>query len=93
MNKLAKLINSMNLNDLRKIRKDLVEGNFLKLIDKRLTKLQDPNKVCPICGSNIDENSIEMVFGREGLRKRATFCGHDCLEFFINDMKRKNLKI
>ena len=93
MNKLAKLINSLDSDDLKKIKKDLVEGNLLKLVDDKLKKLGDFNKVCPVCGTPTKEDHITISFGEPGLRKKASFCGEDCLEYFLRDMKKKNLKL
>lgn len=89
MNRLARLIESLDDDDLRLIKKDLEAGNIERLISKKLQEKKevDSNKVCPVCQSDIGEDNMTLVFGPKGLRKKASFCAIDCLEYFLNRMK------
>lgn len=92
MNRLAKLIESLDEDDLKLIKKDLEVGNIERLISKKLQekKETDFNKVCPVCQSEIGEENMTLIFGPKGLRKKASFCAIDCLEYFLNRIKNDN---
>ncbi len=91
MNRLARLIESLDEQDLKLIKKDLEAGNIDRLISKKLQekKETDFNKVCPVCQSQIGEENLTLIFGPEELRKKASFCAIDCLEYFLNKIKEE----
>lgn len=91
MNKLAELIKSLGDEDLKLIKKDLETGNIEKLINKKLQeKIEaDFNKVCPVCNIPIGEENLTLVFGPKGLKKKASFCALDCLEYFLDRLKQE----
>lgn len=96
MNRLAKLIDSLEVEDLRLVEKDLISGNIERLINKKILEKQkkNPNDVCPVCNSYIDEKKdIMLVFGKEAFRKKAFFCAYDCLEYFINTLRKEQDKV
>ena len=90
MNRLAKLIESLDETDLKLIKKDLEFGNIEKLVDRKLKEREetDFNKVCPVCQTPIGEENLTLVFGPKGLRKKASFCALDCMEYFLNKIKK-----
>ncbi|MFH0870384.1 MAG: hypothetical protein V1866_05000 [archaeon] len=89
MNKLSKIINELDEDELELIRKDLEAGHIERLINQRITekKEQDFNKVCPVCQTPIDEESLTLIFGPKGLKRKASFCALDCLQYFVNKIK------
>lgn len=93
VNKLAKLVKELSYDDLVKIRKDILAGNMLRLVEERLDAHENPNKVCPVCNAPLDpKTAITLHFGPQGLRQRASFDGEDCLEYFVTKMA-KNKKV
>jgi len=94
MNKLAKLIENLSEEDLRLIKKDLEAGNIERLINKKLQEKreEDFNKVCPVCQTPVGEENLTLIFGPKGLRKKASFCALDCLEYFLNKIKEEKEK-
>jgi hypothetical protein len=90
MNRLAKLIESLDEEDLKLIKKDLEFGNIERLISKKIQehKEEDFNKVCPVCQTPIGKENLTLIFGPEGLRKKASFCALDCLEYFLNRIRQ-----
>jgi hypothetical protein len=92
MNRLARLIENLDEDDLKLLKKDLEAGNIERLISKKLQerKETESNKVCPVCQSPIGEENLTLVFGPQGLRKKASFCALDCLEYFLNRIKDDN---
>ncbi|MBN2053138.1 hypothetical protein JW756_06555 [Candidatus Woesearchaeota archaeon] len=90
MNRLAKLIEGLDETDLKLIKKDLEIGNIGRLINKRLEERKEAefNKVCPVCQTPVGEEPMTLIFGPKGLRKKASFCAMDCLEYFLNKLKQ-----
>jgi hypothetical protein len=88
MNKLASIIDNLNYKDLKALEKDLYEGNIGRLIKKNLSQLEEnfPEKTCPVCGSSIKTPAYVLEFGPDDFRKRANFCGLDCLSFFVTKL-------
>lgn len=92
MNKLAKLIQELSIPDLELIKKDLDSGNLDKLIKKELRdKRANKITLCPVCSAPIKEgDGLHLQFGPATFRKKATFDGIDCLNYFVeNTMKDK----
>ena len=90
MNRLAKLIKEMPLDDLLLLKKDLDKGNIDKLLRQQIKHIQD-NRItlCPVCSSPVKEGEgFHLQFGPPGLRKKATFDGADCLNYFVSRMKK-----
>ena len=89
MNHLIRIINSLDYKELKAIQKDLAEGNMGKLVAEKISNLEKStgfdNKVCPTCGNKINEKVARytLIFGPGDFKKKASFCGHDCLTFFI----------
>jgi hypothetical protein len=90
MNKLAKLIEDLDEADLKLIKKDLEMGNVERLVKKKLDDIQekDFNKVCPVCQTPMEGEGYTLIFGPKDLRKKATFCATDCLEYFLSRVKQ-----
>jgi hypothetical protein len=90
MNRLAKLIRELDYDSLLAIRKDIAEGNMLRLVDERIGTFENPNRVCPVCATPLDpDTAITLYFGPKGLRQRASFDAEDCLRHFVTEKKRK----
>jgi hypothetical protein len=92
MNRLAGIINAMNYKELKEIQKDLAEGNIGRLIKARLDQIEKTigyEKVCPTCDSKISEDTAKytLMFGPADFRKKASFCGLDCLTFFAGRLR------
>ena len=91
MNKLAKIIKELPLEDIQLIKKDLEKGNIDKLIDQRVKEI-NANRItlCPVCSAPVKEGEgWHIQFGPVGLRKKATFDGADCLSYFLERNKKK----
>lgn len=92
MNKLAGIINSLNYRELKNIQKDLAEGNIGKIIKYRIDQIEKDlgydERICPTCGSKVDEESAKyiLVFGASDFRKRAFFDEMDCMTFFLDKL-------
>jgi hypothetical protein len=88
MNKLATLVKEIPYDDLIKLRKDILQGNMLRLVEERIAEFENPNRICPVCNAEVNpKEAITITFGPKGLRQRASFDGEDCLAHFL-EMQR-----
>ncbi len=88
MNKLGKLIHTLEKDELENLKRDLLIGNMEKLINKRLLMLSTGEmKICPVCGNDINilkDEYYKLEFGDQSLRRQAYFDALDCMQFFID---------
>ena len=96
MNHLVRIINSLDYKELKAIQKDLAEGNMGKLIAERISNIEKSigfDKTCPTCENKINENEARytLIFGPPDFKKKASFCGHDCLTFFLDKIKVESI--
>lgn len=91
MNKLSKIINDLDYEELKLIKKDLELGNIEKLVTIKIKEHEGVKSIiCPVCHTiiqNPDDGAFTLFFGPAGFRKKASFCATDCLEYFINHIK------
>jgi hypothetical protein len=93
--KLHDALGSMEYDDLVDLHKDLKQGaiNTRKLVEDRIVqKEKEMGKQCVVCQADIDPSvpsNYTLLFGPEGLRRKASFCAIDCLKYFIADMERR----
>lgn len=82
MRELQEFVQGLNANQLVSLRNHVANGSATELINSQLEA--DSMMVCPVCERAVDERKdIVLTFGPEGLRQKARFCGHDCLEYFL----------
>lgn len=93
------IIAETKYEDLLKIRQDIESGSIhiKRLIEDTIKEVEfDKIKTCATCGTTINRLFIEdyvLEFGRHDFKKRAYFCGQDCLRFFLNKIEPKKTKI
>ncbi|MEM2115744.1 MAG: hypothetical protein QXD62_01170 [Candidatus Woesearchaeota archaeon] len=95
---LLNLIENSNSYDLLEFKRQLKENleDLIRLIDSRIEKIEEANKFCTVCGSPISETKepFILIFGSRGLRKKAYFCGSDCLNYFLRNYSNwKDLRL
>ncbi len=87
------VIEFLDYDELLKLRKDLDNGglHLLKLVNRRIKDLETQHRLsCSTCGAELESdkpNNYTLVFGPYDFRKRASFCGVDCMEQFIQKLK------
>jgi hypothetical protein len=95
MNKVIKFLDELNDEEIYEFEKDLKSGSLQKFIEQKKEYYKIKDKMCSTCGNNVNEDCTVLIFGdpKIGVRKKAHFCGFDCLEYFINkNIKRVNVK-
>jgi hypothetical protein len=92
--KLREVIDSLDYNEMVKMRKDIDAGGFhlKKFLDSKIKEQEKAHDTsCANCFSELDPNrtnNFTLVFGPHDFRKKASFCGVDCLEYFLKELKK-----
>ncbi len=86
MNKIIKSIDELTDEELFEFEKDLKNGNIQKFIEQKKEYFKIKDKTCSVCDSSVNEDCMMLVYGdpRIGIRRKAHFCGTDCMEYFVN---------
>ncbi|MBW2971329.1 hypothetical protein KY320_04175 [Candidatus Woesearchaeota archaeon] len=91
--RLREAMEDVEYEDLLKLDKDLSSGglHLKKLVAQKLHDIESEQvKLCATCGTSINPYFIDdftLTFGRRDFRKRAHFCGTDCLKYFLNSLE------
>ena len=94
MYRVRDIIGSVDYDELLKLRKDLEHGgvHLKKLVNMQIKEHEKTHdKVCSNCQTPIEPYSTStytLMFGPDDFKKKATFCAMDCMEFFIQKLKR-----
>ena len=91
--KLREVMDYIEYDELIKIRKDISMGgiHLLQLVDQKLKEETKKHDVyCSICNARLElysVNNFTLIFGPDDLRKKASFCAIDCMEYFLKNLK------
>ena len=94
--KFEDVMDVLDYNELMRFKSDLDSGaiSIKKLIEDRIKKkLKEHEKICATCSNTLNfykSSNYTLIFGPDDFKKKASFCGLDCLEYFI--IKLKELK-
>ncbi|MBS3104644.1 hypothetical protein J4234_00130 [Candidatus Woesearchaeota archaeon] len=92
------MIDVLDYNELMRFKTDIDSGAITvkKLLEEKIKKkLKEHEKTCATCSNDMDfykTNNYTLIFGPDDFKKKASFCGLDCLGYFIiklKDMKAK----
>ncbi|MFO8015642.1 MAG: hypothetical protein R6U32_00915 [Candidatus Woesearchaeota archaeon] len=87
------VLDMIEFNELVNMKRDIDKGGteIEGLISRKLKEEIKKHDVrCTTCQARIDPYSTSnftLVFGPEDLKKKATFCALDCLEYFLENLK------
>ncbi len=87
MDKITKIIDELNETELELFERQIKEGTLHKFIERKKEFFKIKDKICPVCGNGVNEDCFVLTFGSPELRKKAHFCGVDCLEYFLKKFK------
>ena len=92
MSNFIKFLDELNDDELYEFEKDLKSGTIHKFIEQKKEYFKVKDKTCSVCGNSVDEDCLVLVYGdpRTSIRRKAHFCGTDCMEYFVNKNIRKN---
>ena len=91
--KFEEVIDILDYNELMRFKNDLDSGaiTLKRLLEEKIKKrLKEHEKICATCSSSLNfyrTSNYTLVFGPDDFKKKASFCGLDCLEYFIIKMK------
>ena len=94
--KFEEVFEVLDYNELMRFKSDLDSGAITvkKLLEEKIKgKLREHEKICATCSSQLNfykTSNYTIVFGPDDFKKKASFCGLDCLEYFI--IKLKDMK-
>ena len=87
-------LNSLEHYELTKLKQQLEKGkiDFVKEIKEKIKEHEKKHeKFCVTCSSDLDPfstNNYTLLFGPEDFKKKGSFCGQDCLEYFLLNLKQ-----
>lgn len=92
MDKIIKFLDELSDEELFTLEKELKDGAIQKFIEQKKEYFKIKGKACASCGNTVTEDCFVLIYGdpKIGVRKKAHFCGSDCMEYFINKNIRKN---
>ena|SRR3989338_185118 len=88
----------LDYNELMRFKNDVDSGAMTvkRLLEEKIkSKLKEHEKICATCSSTLNfyrSSNYTLVFGPDDFKKKASFCGLDCLEYFILKMKDMKAK-
>lgn len=94
MYRLNEFLNSLEHYELIKLKQEMEKGNLeiTKLVQQKIKELEKKHtQNCTTCSNSLDPyntNNYTLIFGPEDFRKKASFCGLDCLEYFLIKLKQ-----
>lgn len=88
MERISEIIKQLTFEELLEFRNNLEKGEMKELVESRLERFKNLNKVCPVCNTSVEEEGFTLIFGPEGLKKKATFDAIDCLEYFLYKIRK-----
>ena len=89
MYRFTKFLGSLEHYELIRLKNEIEKGNLD--IEKEIQGyIKDHEKkhakYCTTCSNTLDPyntNNYTIIFGPDDFRKKASFCGLDCLEYFL----------
>ena len=96
--KVSEIIDMLNYEELVDLQRDLFGGggSIKQVVNNRIKEVNDSQtKVCATCGGTVNlsvNHEYTLIFGPKDLKKRASFCAVDCLEYFFVQLKQLSEK-
>lgn len=94
MYRFSRFLESLEHYELVKLKQDMEKGTLdvTKLIQKQIKEHEKRHaSYCATCSNTLDSyntNNYTIIFGPEDFKKKASFCGLDCLEYFLIKLKQ-----
>jgi len=85
ISKLHDMLSQFDHDELLKFREALRFRRVHDIVDDKIRAFNNPSLVCPVCERSVSEqDDYVLLFGPRELRRKARFCGTDCLVYFLN---------
>ena len=92
------VVEILDYGELMRLKEDIDHGSISmkKILEEKIKKkLKEHEKTCATCSGELHfykTNNYTIVFGPDDFKKKASFCGLDCLEYFITKLKSMKTK-
>ena len=92
--RLGDIVKSLSYEDLLELRKDSIsKAPMLKyLVSECIKELESNGNRCATCSSALNAEEYVLMFGRNEIKKKAYFCGLDCMEYFFSHLREITMK-
>lgn len=87
--KLKKMLGNLEYHELQKLKRDIDSGSLLfkHIVESKIAEVEHSDRqLCASCGTIMSKENSEvytLLFGAQSIRKKASFCGTDCLHDFL----------
>lgn len=87
------VIDVLDYNELMRFKTDIDSGAMAikRLLEEKIKrKLKEHEKTCATCSNDLHfyrTSNYTIIFGPDDFKKKASFCGLDCLGYFITKLK------
>ena len=94
MYRFTRFLSSLEHYELVRLKQEIEKGNLdmEKEIQENIKERERKHsKFCTTCSNDLDlynTNNYTIVFGPDDFKKKASFCGLDCLEYFLIKLKQ-----
>lgn len=94
MYRFMRFLDSLEHYELIRLRQEMEKGtlDIPKSVQKKIKEHEKRHSgYCTTCSNTLDlynTNNYTIIFGPEDFRKKASFCGLDCLEYFLIKLKQ-----
>ena len=94
MYNLKKFLGSLEHYELVRLKQQIEKGNLdieKEIRESIMEHEKKHGKFCATCSNAMDPyntSNYTIVFGPDDFRKKASFCGLDCLEYFLINLKQ-----
>jgi len=94
MYRFTRFLSSLEHYELVRLKQEIDKGNLdmeNEILENIKERERKHSKFCTTCSNNLDlynANNYTIVFGPDDFKKKASFCGLDCLEYFLIKLKQ-----
>ena len=94
MYRFKQFLDSLEHYELTNLKQQIEKGklDIIKEVQEKIKEREKSHaKDCATCSNSLDPyniNSYTIMFGPEDFKKKASFCGADCLEYFLIHLKK-----
>ena len=91
--KFEDMMEMLDYDELMRFKNDFDSGSvqIKKTLEEKIKKkMKEHEKTCATCSNELNfykPNNYTLIFGPDDFKKKASFCGLDCLGYFITKLK------
>ena len=92
------MLSSLEYDELLELQRDLFNGgsSTKQVVSNKIKEITaKESRTCGTCGSPVNlrvANEFTLIFGTPEVKKRASFCALDCMDYFTSNLKNLTAK-